>query len=791
MNSAIPIPRGPDLPPGSIEFFDKVVPPLMAGDYTVALAQKLVYGGETQTVQRSQNFSVQAPRFSLAAADVQSVFPADGSTGKFDTILPQIVLNKRTLPWEHLLEPGDTSGAPWMALLVLSGTEIGVPPDSTAAPSPTQASAFQLGTVRNLNAGGVLGPAIAHLDHGQSDSDIVRTIDLSTATFLGLVPHLDSAAPAASELCSLAHVRQVNMEHKEILDMTHSGWFSLIVANRFPVNPDQPTRQFVHLVSLEGFKPYLADGAAFPAGIVTVRLISLYSWSFTSLPDHGESFSSFMLNLVSATSEQNTGLALRMPVTPAAVASDPSPHKVASGALANGYVPLVYDTLYGNRTACWYRGPLSPVKPDDFARGGAMPRFAAASDAVIFDPNTGLFNLSYSVAWQTGRLMALANRAFATSLMDWRRKLNHIVDLLANLAQEDQLQNFLDNYDGDINQFFHEQLLTEGFLDFVLGDFANLVAPNVNAAAASYAVAAPPPVTADGDLPAQLVAELQKLLQNPQVQALLNDVEGQELQTIVEWLARTALLYDVPFDHLVADARLLPIESIRFFYVDRSWIDTLVDGALSIGVQSSKDSHYDKITKNLIRDALDKVILGIREKLLGLPPTDKDPTDGVVAGFLLRSAVLTQYPGIEIKGYKSVGKNADGTPQGADRMDILRLDRLSPNVLICLFPDAPAWIEFDEPSEGLCFGVEPVRQALEIALRDPANGDALPNQAYTLDPVADYRGAAANRVLNVRHLNGALAAKLGKSALNGAEFALQLVQVPEQMVFTNQPPTSR
>lgn len=35
------------------------------------------------------------------------------------------------------------------------------------------------------------------------------------------------------------------------------------------------------------------------------------------------------------------------------------------------------------------------------------------------------------------------------------------------------------------------------------------------------------------------------------------------------WLARLRLLQGVPFSYLVADAQLLPRESIRFFYLDR------------------------------------------------------------------------------------------------------------------------------------------------------------------------------------------------------------------------------
>lgn len=766
------------IPVGDVEFFDKMIPPLLAGDYSVTLAQTVDYGSTPATFQTTQNFSVQAPRFSLNPADVQSVFPAAGSTGKFENVLPQIVLNKRTLPWEHLLQKGDTPGTPWLALLVLDGEQISVPAGSTSSPSDTLAASFPLGSVANLNAAGVLGPVISHLDYGQADTDVVRTIDLSVDTFKTLVPR-------ESELSMLAHCREVNMEHKEVLDMKYSGWFSLVVANRFPINPDKPTRQLVHLVSLEGFKPYLTANPSFPAGTAVVRLISLFSWSFTCLPDHGESFSSFMLHLVSDASEQNTDLLFKMPLSPDAAAKDNSPNGIAGAALRSGYVPMTYRTRFGDQILSWYRGPLSPVKPDEFTRAAGMSHFQAASDAVIFDPSTGLFNLSYSVAWQTGRLMALADGGFSTSLMDWRRKINRIIDLLANLALEDKLVDFLDNFEGSLNQWFHDQLISGGFMDFILDEFSQQIAPKLPSSPVALTGPANDSASAGDDLPPELVAELQKLLQSEQVQSLLADVEGREFTNIVEWLARTSLLYNVPFDHIVPDPRLLPIESIRFFYFDRNWIDSLIDGAMSIGVQSSKDSHYYKITKDVIRDAVAKLILQVREKLLGFPLSDTDPTDGVIAGFLLRSAVLTQYPGIEIKGYRTITQNDEGTLEGADRMQLLRMERLSPNVLICLFPDTPAWIEFDEPKEGLCFGVEPVEAKLEIAIRDPATGEAMPDKIYTLDDDADFRGGIASRVLDIAHLNTALAKQLNMTSLNSADFALQLVKVPEQMVFQN------
>ena len=47
------------------------------------------------------------------------------------------------------------------------------------------------------------------------------------------------------------------------------------------------------------------------------------------------------------------------------------------------------------------------------------------------------------------------------------------------------------------------------------------------------------------------------------------------------------LLHGVPFSYLVPDAELLPVESIRFFYLDRAWTDALVQGALSVVTPSA------------------------------------------------------------------------------------------------------------------------------------------------------------------------------------------------------------
>src|SRR5262245_37464933 len=55
-------------------------------------------------------------------------------------------------------------------------------------------------------------------------------------------------------------------------------------------------------------------------------------------------------------------------------------------------------------------------------------------------------------------------------------------------------------------------------------------------------------------------------------------------------LGRLRLLHDVPFRYLVPDARLLPDESIRFFVLDRAWLDELLAGATAVGTGGSREA---------------------------------------------------------------------------------------------------------------------------------------------------------------------------------------------------------
>src|SRR5262249_38797758 len=114
------------------------------------------------------------------------------------------------------------------------------------------------------------------------------------------------------------------------------------------------------------------------------------------------------------------------------------------------------------------------------------------------------------------------------------------------------------------------------------------------------------------------------------------------------FMARLRLLHAVPFSYLVPDSDLLPIESIRFFYVDRAWTDALVQGALSVGTITTADRTQLEAVYPHIRDEVDEAERTIRtpqgeERLKG--------AGGAITGFLLRSRAVSGWPNLHVRAY--------------------------------------------------------------------------------------------------------------------------------------------
>lgn len=171
---------------------------------------------------------------------------------------------------------------------------------------------------------------------------------------------------------------------------------------------------------------------------------------------------------------------------------------------------------------------------------------------------------------------------------------------------------------------------------------------------------------------------------------------------LTNWLTRLMLLYGVPFNSLVPDEGMLPPESIRFFYLDMSWIDALIDGAFSIGrnlttSNNGASMNLDRAVHAQVRGQIRANLPSIRAKLLGIATPVISPQ--VITGFLLRSSLVTAYPGIGVLAYEA----GSTTP-----MNPLRFEPLGPqsDTIICLFPGDAAQVSIHEPPEALHYGID-------------------------------------------------------------------------------------
>src|SRR5579862_2214493 len=100
-----------------VTFIQNDKPALKDGEYTITVTQDTNQEAPS-SFQASRRFAVAGQRFSLDPSELAGVFPPDLAVGELSGVLPHVLFNRRTLPWERTSVPGDAS-APWLAVLLL------------------------------------------------------------------------------------------------------------------------------------------------------------------------------------------------------------------------------------------------------------------------------------------------------------------------------------------------------------------------------------------------------------------------------------------------------------------------------------------------------------------------------------------------------------------------------------------------------------------------------------------------------------------------------------------------
>jgi hypothetical protein len=193
---------------------------------------------------------------------------------------------------------------------------------------------------------------------------------------------------------------------------------------------------------------------------------------------------------------------------------------------------------------------------------------------------------------------------------------------------------------------------------------------------------------------------------------------------------------------------MLPREAIRFFCVDQEWVASLLDGAFSIGRVTGAD----------------------RELECAVVQPQLEGKGDSVSGFLLRSDVVSGWPGLLVDGY-----NSDDQP-----LDLLRMDRLSPNVLLVLFAGEIAAVEIHLKPETMHFGFD--RSDGATFFKVLRNGTGKKERIDTNDIPWKNEN---ERVLAVAELADRMRDRTERSQdpFTSAQFALEMIEGVEKVRF--------
>jgi hypothetical protein len=596
-----------------ITLYDNHLPSLRAGTYKIEVQQTLTVGSNdslildlperksssgNNSIEKNLEFTVAGEHYAINPLQIDSAFPPAGSMGDFSLVLPHIILNRSTLPWENKAGDGvDTT--PWLALLLFHEEEL--------ADSEGDASAKDF-FVKHV--------PLSEWDTKQSSSEKEEQVSLLVCNkATGWDSHI---LPSYNELPLFTHVR-----------LTDGVVKAVVVCKRLP---QKDKKNIVHLVSLEGC--FNESGEFVGKSLESeLALVSLKSWEFfcndhfiiseeliesSTLPDDlqkealrkmkGREYfkdddimadykkeadvnsipesllSTFRIGQLPQILKHlnRTPSSLRLP--------DPDTDIQNEGlnGIRAGYVDLPYQLKTGKTISAYYRGSIVPKaeSPSDDWVG-----IFHADKALRYIKDVNKLDVSYAAAWELGKLLAIQNKNFSVALYKWKRACYQAIKLSKKKSPE----------------------------------------------------------------------------QSPEFPEAPKFVE--------KWFKQLKSLEGIPFNYLVPDPAMIPFESIRFFEIDETWLAYLIDGAFSIGRISNADKSNDQ--------------------LLYYYPGFKflQTLNSTRSGFLLHSVAVAGWPDLVI--YNNTEGNAP-----------CRKEKLSPNLLICLFDEQIGNIGIHQKPETIHFGIK-------------------------------------------------------------------------------------
>ncbi|KAI1114240.1 hypothetical protein F5Y14DRAFT_451211 [Nemania sp. NC0429] len=693
-----------DLESDSVRLISHRVPALLSGNYTANFKQNIkAPDGTSETLTTEQQFAVRVPQLRLDPnVDIHSVFPAPGHSGYGNT-LPHVVFKNPELPWERSVsshKPDSFNKIPWLAILTFTADELLVPIEGLRRwqmhpqQSPTYTSSVTAGHLREPAAPGLLSP-VQWIQRDFKDSEMVECIMIKPELFKALFGSYANGAatsafsgkPDLDAFSYLAHVRSV---HPHAMASTSPGdtelELSLVMGHRVaPVGLEHPINMISHVVSLEGLDK-LDFSNSQPEYI---GLVSLHSWSWMALPpDHGD-----LVDILKGLGKSSQPLRMKDEFLDSLINPE-HPEENAKWLhtrLGDGYLLKRSTSAVGEVSTVSFRGPFTPTLPVQSSK--SIKAWATSGeDLRLIDERTGIVDLSYQAAWELGRLLAVGDDVFTTSLLRLRGRIHSEASRLVRENADDEfvdMSEFTSQFPSAISHIVRahkSENVRVGRMNSTLrwcsGQQKQSLAdgPPDPTARICDVMNTPQYYKKLADVAKHLTRAQGNVNDPHRIYSEENDPISHDWANILSWAMDVLFADKIPYHYLIPDPESLPRESIRTFFVDPVWLECVIDGALSLA------SHFEHADFAITRELKAHINEYLR--------TPQDVMNGKIPrlpkwGFLMRSVAISSCPDLRIEA----PLQADDT---SGQSEILFMQRISEDVIVCLTDRIPGETTFTE-----------------------------------------------------------------------------------------------
>jgi hypothetical protein len=372
--------------PGFFEIYPAARPPLPAGTYAATTHQDLTaappHGGAGDIAVDDTRFLVHidSPRYVMPPDEILSTFPPATSQGDWSERLPQIVLKRRTLPWERNPDPAaePEDAPPWLALVVLADGEGQLSQDVDIAQCVT--------------------PGVDLGD--DADTAKGKYVEVRQSVVHKVFPCLD-------ELDLLCHVRKVDLSDTELALGDDDGYLAVVLSSRLPQPgpkpaPDAdplPVKYTAYLVNLEHQLDTLLPTEPTPVFSFDATLASAFVESALLPPPPNASVDQIAMNLGAAQSAFAPMSLSKAAKKAAKKATQKALEQVPQMSTSTALVPYATSKGLEHSAAAWATGPAknAVALTQDYAIAAGVRSGLAVGLVELFDPT---YRYPVLVSWE-------------------------------------------------------------------------------------------------------------------------------------------------------------------------------------------------------------------------------------------------------------------------------------------------------------------------------------------------------------------------------------------------------